>query len=273
MNWALWKKSLTDLWLFLALSTILLLLFGWVFVWFTSLFQLGAWGALLNAMPRALQPMFGVPIAQLASPAGQVRMIYVHPIPLVICIGWAVGRGSDMVSGEIGRGTMEHLLTLPVRRVWVLAAPAFCSTLGTLVLAASLWLGTWLGIATVELHASLSVRQFLPGAANLCALTFCLTGLTALCSSWDHNRWRTMALAGGFYVVSFLLWLVARVWQAGWWLKYLTILTAFEPQRLILQPDAQSLAWRYNGTLIALGLLSYAAAAVIFTRRDIPQPR
>ena len=273
MNWALWKKGLLDIWLLLAVCSALLLLFGWVFVWFTSLFRLGAWATMLNAVPSSLQPMFGVPLAQLASPAGQISMIFVHPIPTVICVGWAIGRGSDAVSGEIGRGTMEMLLTLPVRRVSVLVVPAIFSTLGAAALAASLWMGAWLGIATVDLHARLDIGQFLPGAINLFALTFCLTGLTAFCSSWDHNRWRTMALAAGFYVVSLLIQLVARVWHAGRWVKYLTFLTAFEPQQLILVPGSESLAWRYNGTLAAIGLVSYAAAAVIFTFRDIPQPR
>jgi len=273
MNRALWKKAVADLWLLLLVSATLLLLFGWAFVWFTSLFQVGAWGALLNAMPNVMQPMFGVPMAQLALPAGQISVVFVHPIPLLICLGWAVGRGSDTVSGEIGRGTMEYLLTLPVRRVWVLVAPAVCSTAGAAVLAAALWTGVSLGIATVELHVSLKATQFLPGTMNLFGLTFAMSGLTAFCSSWDHNRWRTMALAVGFYVVSFLLWLVARVWQTAWWLKYLTFLTAFEPQRLILLPDSQAIAWHYNGVLLALGLAGYVVAAVILTFRDIPQPR
>ena len=72
MNRALWKKAVADLWLLLLVSATLLLLFGWAFVWFTSLFQVGAWGALLNAMPNVMQPYAGVPMAQLALPAGQI---------------------------------------------------------------------------------------------------------------------------------------------------------------------------------------------------------
>ena len=197
-------------------------------------------------------------------------MVFAHPIPLLICL---LGRDAAPTrSAARSRGTMEYLLTLPVRRVWVLVAPAVCSTAGAAVLAAALWTGVSLGIATVELHVSLKATQFLPGTMNLFGLTFAMSGLTAFCSSWDHNRWRTMALAVGFYVVSFLLWLVARVWQTAWWLKYLTFLTAFEPQRLILLPDSQAIAWHYNGVLLALGLAGYVVAAVILTFRDIPSP-
>jgi len=137
-----------------------------------------------------------------------------------------------------------------------------------------------LGTLTVAAHQATAVGQFLPGAINVFALTFCLTGVTALFSACDHNRWRTMSLAVGFFVVSFLLRLVSRIAQAGgWakhleWIKYTTFLTAFEPQQLILMPGAaESLAWRYNATLIGIGLACYAIAAVIFSVRDIPQPR
>lgn len=280
MNWALWRKAVSDVWRLLVVCSGLLVLFAWAFVWFTSLFQLGVWGALLNALPNALQSLFGVPVARLATPAGQLSLIYVHFVTMVVCVGWAVGRGSDPISGEIGRGTMELLLTLPVRRVSVLLIPAVFSTLGAAVLAASLWLGTWLGTLTVAAHRATGAGQFLPGAVNVFALTFCLTGITALLSSWDHNRWRAMSLSVGIVVVSFLLRLVARISQAGgWarhleWLKYATFLTAFEPQQLILMPDAaKSLAWQYHGTLIGIGLACYATGAVIFTVRDIPQPR
>jgi len=70
-----------------------------------------------------------------------------------------------------------------------------------------------------------------------------------------------------------ILKMVARMWEPGAWLRYLSFLTAFEPQRLILLPEeGLGVALRYNGTLLALGLISYLMAAVIFTRRDIPAP-
>ena len=42
--------------------------------------------------------------------------MYVHPLVLFSAVIWAIMRGSDCVSGEIGRGTMEMLLAQPVRR-------------------------------------------------------------------------------------------------------------------------------------------------------------
>ena len=273
MNWALWKKGFADTWLLLALGSALLILFAWAFVWFTSQFQLGVWGTMLGALPGFMQTLIRIPVARLASPAGLISVLYVHPVTMLVCVGWAVGRGSDPITGEIGRGTMEHLLTLPVRRISVLLIPSVIAALGAAVLALALWAGTWLGISTVKAYAGLEIRQFLPGAVNLFAMIFCLTGITALFSSWDHNRWRAMAAAGGFFVLSYLVELVALVWKPLSWLEYLSFVSLFAPQRFIAVPeDAASLAWRYDGSLVGIGLLSYALASMVFALRDIPQP-
>ena len=104
-------------------------------------------------------------------------------------------------------------------------------------------------------------------------MTFCFTGITTLVSSWNRDRWRTISLAGGFFILSLILKFVGRMWAAGGWLRYLTFLSLFEPQELILVPSPGG--WpglRYDAILVLLGLLSYAAAAVIFWRRDIPAP-
>lgn len=273
-NLALWKRAVREAWVQLAVSCGLLAAFGWLFVWLMSLFDVGLFSAVLNMLPDFVQPLLGVPLADLATPAGRLSFLYVHVVTLLVCIGWAAGRGSDAVGGRIGRGTMELLVTLPVRRVTVLVIPSVVSTVGAALLALSVWVGSWLGLRWVELDAGLSVSRFLPAVVNLFALTFCLSGLATFLSSWDRDRWRTIWLVGGLFVVSAIVEMVSRLWKTGAWLKYTTFLTAFEPQRLALMKSG---VWQaslsYDGTLVALGLLGYLAAALVFALRDIPVPR
>jgi ABC-2 type transport system permease protein len=214
----------------------------------------------------------GVPLAKLATASGRISVLYVHLVTLLVCLGWAVGRGSDVVSGEISRGTMDLLATLPVRRFWVVVVSAAVTALGAAVLAVSIWGGSLLGMQTVTLPDTVAPQRFLPGVLNLFSMTFCLAGITALVSAWDRSRWRTVLVAGGFFAVSSVVKMIARLWAPGAWLKYLSFLAAFEPQRLILlDPDTtHSTAWWCNGTLLCLGLGAYALAAIVFSRRDIP---
>jgi len=271
MNRAIWKKAVSDAWLQLLISSVILVLFAWVFVWLMSQLPDRAFGAFLRWLPNWIEPLFGVPLGKLARPTGQLSLIYVHVVTALVCVGWAVGRGSDSISGEIARGTMDLILSLPVRRASILVAPAVVATLGAAVLPGAILLGTQLGLLTFRFSDGVSTRQFLPGAINLFCLIFFMTGMTTFISSWNQNRWRTISLAAGFYVVSVIVELIGRLWKWGSWLKYCSFSTAFQPHKLILQPEETGVfAWSYNVPLVALGLIAFAAAAVILSYRDIP---
>ncbi len=271
MNSALWRKAFRDAWLQLAVSSALLVLFGWCFVWLTSLFQPGMITAILDYLPSFVETLVGVPLAKLATPLGRISVLYVHLVTLLVCLGWAVGRGSDVVSGEISRGTMDLLATLPVRRYWVVVSSGAVTGLGAAVLAVSIWAGSLVGMHVVTLPEAVPAASFLPGVLNLFSMTFCLAGITALISSWDRSRWRTILAAGGLFAVSSVVKMIARLWTPGAWLKYLSFLTAFEPQKLILlDPEVtRTMAWWYDGALLGLGLGAYVLAAIVFSRRDI----
>ena len=274
MNLAIWKKAVSDAWLQLLISCVILVLFGWVFVWLMSQIPNRAFGFLLRWLPNWVEPLFGVPLADLVGPTGQLSLVYVHVVTMLVCVGWAVGRGSDTISGEIARGTMDLILSLPIRRASVLVAPAAVATVGAVFLAAAILLGTKIGLTTIDFGAEVSTRQFLPGAVNLFCLICCLTGVTTFISSWNRNRWRTISLAAGYYVASVIVELVGRLWEWGSWLKYCSFSTAFQPHRLVLKPEETGLlAWSYNVPLLVLGLIAYAAAAVILSYRDIPAAR
>jgi ABC-2 type transport system permease protein len=274
MNRALWIKALNDAWRQLAVSFVLLTLFSWLFVWLMSRFPVGGIGVILKFLPGFVQPLLGVPLDALATPVGQLSILYVHIVTLLICVGWALGRGTDSITGEISRGTMDLILTLPIWRVSVVLIPAVVTAAGSVLLAAAVMLGTRVGLACVHLEQPVAVLAFLPGAVNLACMTFCFTGITTMVSAGIRDRWMALAIAGGFYIVELVIELIARMWAGGKWLFYLTFHSAFEPQQLILTAGKASHdALRYNLTLIGLGLACYAVAVLIFNRRDIPGPR
>jgi ABC-2 type transport system permease protein len=274
LNLALWKKAFRDAWKQLLASCGILVAFSWIFVWLMSHFQPGAWSTMLDLLPDFMQPMLGVPLARLASVEGQLSVLFVHVVTMIVCIGWAVGRGSDMVSGEISRGSMEHLLVLPVWRWSLLVPPAVVATIGAFVLAGALWLGLLLSLATIELTESPSPMVFLPGVANLITLTICMTGITTAISACGHDRWRAIWWSLGVFIVSQIVEMISRLWPDGAWLKYTTLMAAFQPQKLILIPEQTNvLLMQYSAALVTVGLVAYAVAALVLTLRDIPLSR
>lgn len=273
MNLALWRKAYLESRWMMAGSALLLFAFMWIFVWVTSLVRLGALRAFLEELPPGIQNLSGVPVRDVATVAGRVALSYIDPVLLAICALWGISRGSDAVSGEINRGTMEMLLGQPLRRTEVLAANAAWAIVGAVVLAVAAWLGTAVGVLTVALEEPVSPWLFVPAAVNVFALALFLAGVSTLVSACDQYRWRTIGIMGAFFMLSLIVQALARMAPPLKWMKYITFLAAYEPQVMVSNPSqAWSLSLQYDGLLLGLGLVAYGLAAFVFCRRDIPAP-
>jgi len=140
-------------------------------------------------------------------------------------------------------------------------------------MAAACWLGTFTGLSIIPKMRDVPAAPYAGCALNLFAYAFFLAAFTALLSSWDRYRSRTVGLAVGFYMGSLVLKVVGRVSESYHGLLYGSFLTAFEPQRFVdPQFNAGMLAVRYDLPLVAAGFVCYFAAAWVFSRRDLPAP-
>lgn len=285
MNLALLKKAFDEAkWLLLG-SIVLLFGFLWLRVWLTSQLSLGRLRLILNLLPEQWERLSPVPFEQIATSVGRIALGYDEPLVLLVMTVWSIGRGSDVVSGELGRGTMEMLLAQPVRRISVLWSHASVTIVGTAVLATAAWLGTYAGLASVELEEPVAAGLFVPAALNLFALGAFLAGVTTLASSCQRDRWTTIGLIGTLYALEVVLKVVGRAAPHFAWLTYFSVFTAFEPQ-LLVSDQARAWAlwvraadgglllggWSYHGVLVGLAALCYAVATWIFCRRDLPAP-
>ncbi len=147
-----------------------------------------------RAFPDELQRVWGVPFSEVATPAGRVALVFVHPLILLCALGWSVARGSDCVSGEIGRGTMEMLLAQPVRRITVYTSHALVTIGCSALLALAVWCGTIAGMRSTAVYEQVSAMRYIAPSLNLFGLMVCMGGMSALASSWDSQRWRTIGL-------------------------------------------------------------------------------
>ncbi len=319
------KKNFHDAKWLLASCSVTLFLFCWVRIWLVSRLDTGRFKALLELLPADWRRFLPVDPEWLVTYPGRISLTFEEPIVTLCVCSWAIARGSDAVSGELGRGTMELLLAQPVRRAQVLTANALMTVIGIGVISSATWLGIYAGVHTVSAREEVSaswklpvyvpllgnqVRRpfaapeihwvpmiekvdpqlFWPAVVNLFSTGLMLAGLTTLESSCDRYRWRTIGIAVAFYVAQLAIKLIAMSSSELDWLKYATILSAFEPELMVrvrdLQPQATWSFWMpttnqqswqfgpssYNGLLIAIGLTGYATALTVFSRRDLPAP-
>jgi ABC-2 type transport system permease protein len=264
LNSAVLKKCLLEARLLFAATAALLFAFCWVRVFIVSRLQMSQFAAIIEQVWDQFKDFSPVPLDQLLSYTGRIAIGYNEPIVVFGISIFAIARGSDAVSGELNRGTLEMLLAQPVSRLQVLYTQALV-TLSCLVLLCGLtWLGTTTGIYTtrvkedppppslrlpggfkiplplrstekvlVPMRERTQPRYFLAGAANLLCLGVALAGFSTLVSAFDRYRWRTIGIVVGAYVLMLVLKILGAAIAEVAWLQQLSLFTAYEPQRFI----------------------------------------
>jgi ABC-2 type transport system permease protein len=263
MHRALLKKSLHETKLLFAGCAIWLFLFSWIRVWIVSRLERGRFQAIIEQLGDVVSTFSPVPLSHFLTFTGRIAYVYEEPLALLVVLAFAISRGSDVVSGEFNRGTLEMLLAQPVSRWQVMTSQACVTILGIACLASVLWIGTYTGIQTtkaklerqpqIELGFKMSVPvpftkpviekvpmatqvdpvHFIPAAVNLFCLGFCFAGGVSLLSACDRYRWRTVGLAIAFLVLQTVikvLGVAAKDWR---WLRYCSVFNAYEPQKFV----------------------------------------
>ena len=273
-NTAIWRKTWGDQrGIFLSLAA-LWIVFPSIYIWRSAQISMNAFAeVLLRAIPEEWQRLSGVPFSEVATYAGRVALAFVDPVIVLGATVWAITRGSDAVSGQLERGTMEMLLAQPVRRLAVFATQALATTAGAAGLTAILTSGILIGITAGPWAGEVSIARYVPAALNVFGLMTCMAGLSACVSAFDAYRWRTIGIMCGFYVFSLLAKLIGRMSEVFSWVGYLSVFNVYEPQPLVADPEGEWLLLaQFDGVLLGIGALAYVIGAVAFVRRDLPAP-
>ncbi|MCE9629904.1 MAG: ABC transporter permease [Planctomycetia bacterium] len=273
-NRAVWRKTWGDQRVLLLSFAALWSAFPWLYLWLSAQIPMPAFqNVLLQVIPEDWQKLSGVPFSEVATYAGRVALAFVDPVVVLSATVWGITRGSDAVSGQLERGTMEMLLAAPVRRTAVFLTQALATTAAAAVLCGVLLLAVWSAVSLGPWAGKVEPWRFVPAVANVFGLMVCMAGISACVSAADSHRWRTVGIMCGFYVTAILAKLVGRLSGTLGWVGYLSVLNAYEPQQLVGGgPVAWELLARYDGVLLGLGLAAYAIGAAIFSRRDLPAP-
>ena len=187
-----------------------------------------------------------------------------EPVLILCVLVWSISRGSDVVSGELGRGTMEMLLAQPISRGQLFLAHAVVTIAGLFLLCLLVFAGITMGIETNSTPMSDSVGIRIPvlnwsvnnpfeesvkrmaplselvspslyivPTMNLFSLGFMVLGLSVMISSFDSFRWRTIGLTISLYVLQLLLFILSKSTPRLGTLKPFSFLAAYQPDWIV----------------------------------------
>lgn len=259
------KKALMESWLLFAACGAMLFIFCWTRVWIVTRFELQRFQGFLDQL-RPFEQFMPVPLEQVLTYPGSLALTFDEPVLILCIMVWAISRGSDVVSGELGRGTLEMLLAQPVSRMKLMLSHCLVSSLGLALLCVLTWAGLYAGIHTnsvretvqtgvsiplpfwnlripimaggeamvlVPLAERVDANMFIAPTFNLFAFSFFILGLSTLMSAWDRYRWRTIGLVVGIYVVQLLIYLLAKATPGTAWCHSFTFFSLYHPDGIV----------------------------------------
>lgn len=261
MNRGLLSKSLKEGMLLLFVLSLGVVAFSYFRVWVVSEIDSARFKQIIELLPKDWERFSSVDFQWLVSYMGRTAGTFGEPPILLMISLWAAVRSSDVVSGELNRGTMEMVLAQPISR-WCLYRSHSLVTAGGLVLLSSLiWLGMtaaiqWTNVKEVRypeirvpltdvkvpltygqpIETQVSLKDvvnpmhFLPGAVNLCCIGFFLGGVTSLLSAFDRYRWRTLGISAGLFILSAVLKFAALATPKLHGLGWFSFMTLCEPE-------------------------------------------
>jgi ABC-2 type transport system permease protein len=255
---------------------IALFAFAWVRVWVVSLLDMGQFRTILEQF-REFEKFAPIDFDALLTYPGRVGMTYDEPMVILCVVVWCIARGSDVVSGELGRGTLEMLLAQPIKRSTLLFSHATVSIAGLLLLCLLVWAGIGVGVfatsvnETVEqptlqipffnvevpltiqdptkqevpLRDRVDVRVYAASTLNLFALGLFVLGLSTFFSSLDRYRWRTVGTVVGLYILQVVMYGLGKATSSLDWLLSFTFFSCYKPQKMtsLVTQEGLSAPW------------------------------
>ena len=278
MTTALVKKLISQsaiLWSGCALA---LFAFCWVRVWVVSLLDMGRFRTIVEQF-REFERFAPIGFDQLFTYSGRIAMTFDEPIVVFCVVVWAISRGSDCVSGELNRGTLEMLLSQPISRTRYLLTHTIVSSLGLVCLTVCIWAGIWIGVqltsveetvpppsisvpwvnlsiplttaepqkVVIQMRDEVDCGIFIPSCANVFAFGLFVLALSTLFSALDRYRWRTVGVVIAIYVFQLVMFGLGKAAERLNWLMHFSFFDLYRPQ-----PIAQSV--QENGWASAFSL-------------------
>jgi ABC-2 type transport system permease protein len=223
--------------------------------------------SLLEQLPAFVRTMFGEDFISMLTVEGAAAFGLNHPLVLVILSIGAIAIPSRHIAGEAETGTLELILSFPVRRTKLLldlyiSAVVFLFLIIFCALCASV-----ISISIFHQLKFVLLVKMLKIGCNLWLLFGFIMSLAMGLSSFGKEENKVSIRVAGIVLVFYLVHYLSALWEAIEFTKPFNIFTYYQPEDLMTGQRSFLLHTMVLSSLILLCLL---VSIVQFNRRDIP---
>jgi beta-exotoxin I transport system permease protein len=220
----------------------------------------------LEFVRYVIAAMLGTEVSDQIGPQAFSAFPWVHPAVLSLLWAHGIMFCTRVPAAEIEHGTMDVLLSLPVRRSSILVSDTFVWIGWGCVLAGFAFAGNVIGGFISENQAQVAVLPRIAVAANMVCVYLCVGAVARVLSSLCDRRSWAIGAAFAIVVASFAMQTLAMFSEAFASLSFLGLLKYYRPLQIL--SDGR---WAVGDMIILLlvaGVL-WGVSLVVFSRRDI----
>jgi ABC-2 type transport system permease protein len=215
----------------------------------------------IDSLPEAIRNV--VAGEDYASPVGYLESEFFNTMGPLLVLIFAIGAGARSIAGEEEGGTLDLLLSTPVRRGQVVASKA-AAIVGALVALVAVAAVT-IAVAGPAFDLSVPIGDVLRACAMLALLGLAFGGVAFAIGAATGRRHVADGVAGGLAVAAFIVHAVGPTVD---WLRPLRPLSPF---RWYQDPELLSGGWQPRNVivLLAISATTFVLGRLAFDRRDL----
>ncbi|MDH3592251.1 MAG: ABC transporter permease [Planctomycetota bacterium] len=182
-------------WLFL--GTLLLLMahdFAFLFVFQFWKDNLELSDMVLSLIPGRIKEGMGIPLTDLTDPRTYKALIFMRPDLRALLLVFGITLGTDVIAGEVGRGTADVLYSHPVRRVHAIVAGFLACALHLVCAGLVMLVGFKFAARVFPMGPEEpALRELAPAVLNIVVASGAIVMLAFLLGSLSRTRGRAVA--------------------------------------------------------------------------------
>ncbi len=260
----LFKKTLSEQKISLAIYTISLGLYAWMMV---AIYPSTTKGIDIDqyweSFPDVMKQLFGGQELSFATLEGFISIEYILIWQFII-IAFAIAFATRSIAKEIEDGTLELILSYPISRLKFIFTKIATGAIAIFLLTAISSLVLYLTTFTIDYSIALSKIIYI-GIANF-GLFFAFLGISFVFSAIFSERSRASFTIVGILIASYLLNAFSTLSDKVEKFDFISLFKYVENVAILKN---NSINWSNFGILIGVGVIGSIISIIIFKKRDI----
>ncbi len=219
----------------------------------------------LNMLPSIVKTALGGDMLQAGNTAALLTIGYQHPFVMFLCMLFAVGVPTGLLTGEVQKGTMELILSRPVTKIQVYLCACILTLVGMFGLVLMMFFGTFVASHIYHFDQPIPLDLFFRIAINGGLLASTFGAFALLCAATFARLYSALGAAVAFLTLNYFVSLVSEWWPSIRFLHRATLFYFIYYSNLMYEWPVRNMAW-----LTVILLTAAIIGALIWHRRDLP---